>query len=474
MMEDKQELEWEDIVERDMERALEDGEFQIFFQPKVNMLTSHIYGAEALSRWIHHDRGLIPPDKFIPIFEKNGFIKKLDMYVFERVCRYKAEWKGRNYEHIIISVNLSRENIQAKELPDALFGICEKYGVPAGEIEIEITENVFIKDSSELISFVDRLKELGFGVSIDDFGSGYSSLNMLRNVDTDVVKIDKDFLNMTKDDVRGRRILKYIIGMCKELKLDVVVEGIETWEQINMILGYGCENAQGFFYSKPINIDEFEKFADEYSMIMNDSICFPLKENISCSNDKYKCSYEGTGFRFEEGPVEGTGSLYLPGGAITQNTVSMQPELLVAESYTVMFWVKPEVLRPWSSTFYVKYEGGFFSFSPLANHGTCAYRIRDSRDVDGWYDNLGTALEAGQWYHIAMTYSARAEESRLYIDGEKAASRRNVPAIRYPKRIILGGDVFQQSFQGNISELTIYFNAKSEKEIRDIYKAYLD
>lgn len=468
------ELAWEDIVERDMEEALKNREFQVYFQPKVNMLTSHIYGAEALSRWVHHDRGLVPPDEFIPVFEKNGFIRQLDLYVFEEVCRYKAEWKGRSYEHIIISVNLSRANLYEKELPETLAGICKKYDVPMGEIEIEITENIFIKDCNELIAFVNKIKECGFGVSIDDFGSGYSSLNMLRNVNTDVVKIDKDFLNLSKDDVRGRRILKYVIGMCKELKLDVVVEGIENWEQIDMILECGCENAQGFYYSKPVDVDEFEEFAEKYSLIMNDSIHFPLKKDISCGNSKYQCSYDGTGFRFEEGPVDGAGSLYFPGGRMTHNTVRIHSDVLIAESYSVMFWAKPEVLSPWSSIFYVKYEGGFFSFSPLAEEGTCAYRIRDSRNVDGWYDNLGKALDAGKWYHIAMVYSAKKEESSLYINGEKAGGQTNVPTIRYPKRIILGGDVFQKSFQGNVSELIIYFNAKSEKEIQDIYQAYLD
>lgn len=473
-MSEKMNYTLEDVIEEDMIEALQNGDFKVYFQPKINMLTSHIYGAEALSRWVHKNRGIIPPDSYIPMFEQNGFITMLDRYVFQKVCEYKQKWKGKSYEHLMISVNMSRANLYVKGLIDSLVRMCQEYDVPTDEIEIEITENMFVKDSGELISFVSKLKKSGFHVSIDDFGSGYSSLNMLKDVDADVVKIDKNFLDIGEDDLKGRRIIRSIIGMCKELKFDVIAEGVETNNQIKFILECGCENAQGFYYSKPIPIEQFEEFADKYSAILNEAVRFHFMNDLQSEDGKYQCAYRGEGFTFEEGPVKGTHAIHFPGGKMETNMVKIPENVLFSESYTVMFWAKPDELKSWTSIIYVKYEVGFFSFSPLTTDGICTYRIRDSKDVHGWYDCEGKQLRENEWFHVAFSYSAKEEASTLYINGKKADKQNNVPVIRYPKRILLGGDVFKESYKGSVSELYIYYNVKNEEEIYNIYNSYLD
>ena len=177
-------------IELEMEDALKNGEFHVYLQPKVNMVSSKLYGAEALSRWIHPTDGLRPPNAYIPLFEKNGFISQLDMYVFEQVCRLKASWVGKKYEHIPVSVNMSRLHLYNKQFPEVLEGIANQYGVSTKELEIEITESTFIIDSAELIKMVDLLHQKGFLVSIDDFGSGFSALNLLKDLSVDTLKID--------------------------------------------------------------------------------------------------------------------------------------------------------------------------------------------------------------------------------------------------------------------------------------------
>ena len=179
---DDQAVENSKNIELEMEKALEERQFQVYFQPKVNMVTSALCGAEALSRWVHPVKGVRPPAVYIPVFEKNGFIALLDMYIFEEACRIKQTWKGKKYEHIPVSVNMSRFHLYNHVFPERLEEIAGKYGIPTNEIEIEITESVFIRDSKELIRMVDRLQERGFLVSIDDFGSGFSALNLLKDI----------------------------------------------------------------------------------------------------------------------------------------------------------------------------------------------------------------------------------------------------------------------------------------------------
>ena len=200
-------------MEAEMSPALRNGEFQVYLQPKVNMITSKVFGAEALSRWVHPVEGIRSPLSYIPLFEENGFVVKLDMYVFEEICKLKQKWysEGVSFASIPISINMSRLHLFKKQFVDELFGIVSKYGVNPSEIEIEITESVYLNDYSELIQVVGSLQEYGFTVSIDDFGSGYSALNMLKDIPVDTIKIDKEFLQLSANTERGKKVIKNVI-----------------------------------------------------------------------------------------------------------------------------------------------------------------------------------------------------------------------------------------------------------------------
>lgn len=459
-------------IESEMESALEEGQFIVYFQPKVNILTSSLYGAEALSRWIHPVDGVRRPDLYIPVFEKNGFIAKLDMYVFEKTCEIKRSFKGKSFEHIPISVNLSRLHLYNKKLPDKLIEIANRYEIPPNELELEITESVFIRDTKELIDMVDLLESKGFLVSIDDFGSGYSALNLLKDIPVTTIKLDKDFLKLSSNSVRGKKVIRNVVAMCKDLKLDVVCEGIETKEQADFVSTCGCQIAQGFLYSKPIPLSDFEAYASEHYIGNRECFTFRLNGTLVDESKTWEGELDGTGFSYVDGIFSDSKSLHFPGGQMQKNTLSLPTNILMNDSFTISMWIRPSHNNSWSSALYIKYESGFMSIIPLSMDGLSATRFRDSKEINGWYDLFGCVLRENEWVHYSITYNAKTERAVAFINGEVVSTLEDVPTNRFVKNIILGGDVFQRSFEGEICELTIYNETKDYDFIAELHDRY--
>lgn len=461
-------------IEAEMEDALKNGEFQVYFQPKVNMVSSKLCGAEALSRWVHPTDGVREPITYIPLFEKNGFIAELDMYIYEEVCRLKAAWAGEVYEHIPISVNMSRLHLYNKHFVDDLVQIASKYNIPTTELEIEITENTFIKDNAELINVIDILQSHGFTVSIDDFGSGYSALNLLKDLSVNTVKIDKEFLQVSSETFRGRKVLRNVIALCRDLKIDVVTEGIETQEQVDFITRSGCPIGQGFYYSRPIPADEFSSYASEHLSQYGNDFTFRFNGTLKSEDDNMEGRIFGEGLRYEDGIFTDSKSILFPGGTLETNIIELPPEIIVNDSYTVSMWLRPKELHQWTSCLYVKFETGFFSISPLAWEGHSDFRIRDSREVNGWYDASACQLQANLWWHFIISYNANTETAITFVNGDVLAVMKEIPTNRYVKRVMLGGDVFQPSFIGNICELVIYNEAKDFDFMQELHETYIN
>ena len=460
-------------IELEMESALSNGEFQVYLQPKVNMITSEIYGAEALSRWVHPVDGVRAPIMYIPLFEKNGFISQLDMFVYEEVCRIKSTWVGKKYQHIPVSVNMSRLHLYNRKFPETLKYIADKYEVPLCELEIEITESIFIKDHEELIQTVDYLRKLGFLVSIDDFGSGFSALNLLKDLAVDTVKLDKQFLHVSSNTLRGKKVIRNVISLCRDLKIDVVTEGIETKEQADFIVSCGCPIAQGFLYAKPLPLEDFLVFAEEYTSNIRENYTFRLNGSLLSEDKSIEGIVHGEGLTYEQGIFKDSKSLHFPGGPLEMNTLRLPTSLMANDSYTVSMWIKPEAVQPWTSAFYVKFETGFCSIGPYAWDSVSDFRIRDSKEVNGWYDISACPLLPNKWVHYVVTYNSKTETAVAFINGEVVGLLQNIPTNRYVKSIILGGDVFQSSFKGNICELVIYNEPKDFDFIRDLHQSYV-
>jgi diguanylate cyclase (GGDEF)-like protein len=249
----------EQNVIMEMNNALESNQFHIYLQPKTDMLTGKIVGSEALVRWIHPTKGLISPSDFVPIFESNGFVTELDRYMLKSVCKMIRSWIDRGVPAYPVSLNLSRANLHNPDLFDDIMHWVTEYDVPHELLEFEITESSFVADNKYFVDLVEHLQGDGFHVLMDDFGSGFSSLNALRELSVDVLKIDIKFLPISEKDNRADIILKSIVNMANKLKLGIVVEGVETEHQAELLKSIGCRVAQGFLYYRPMPVEEYEK-----------------------------------------------------------------------------------------------------------------------------------------------------------------------------------------------------------------------
>lgn len=243
----------------EMDQALEKKQFQVYYQPKHDVREGKVSGAEALVRWIHPEFGFMSPGEFIPLFEKNGFISKLDLYVWEEVCRTVAVWKEKGLPVIAVSVNLSRADFNRPHLARKIREIADRYEVPHALLHLEVTESAYTDNAGQIIRVVNELREMGFKIEMDDFGSGYSSLNMLNELSIDVLKLDMRFVQ-TKSFTSNKEILKFIINLSKWMNLTTVAEGAETKEQVDELRSLGCDYVQGYYFAKPMPEEEFETY----------------------------------------------------------------------------------------------------------------------------------------------------------------------------------------------------------------------
>lgn len=242
-------------IEKEMENALETGQFKVYLQPKVRISDAKIVGAEALVRWIHPEKGIIPPNEFIPVFEKNGFIQKLDHYMHRQVCALIRKWIDMGLEPVPISANVSQVYLNTS-LPEKILEVINEYDIPIDLFQIEITESY---ENRQVEICIDEFKKRGFTLLMDDFGSGYSSLNTLSNTRFDVIKLDRGFLGSYLLNDRCKKVVTHTIAMANDIGLGLVAEGVETQEQAVFLDDSGCKCAQGFLYSRPVPVTDFEK-----------------------------------------------------------------------------------------------------------------------------------------------------------------------------------------------------------------------
>lgn len=264
----------EQAITDSMEAALLENQFLVWFQPKYRMLDKRLIGAEALVRWNHPQWGLLSPAEFIPLFEKNGFITKLDQFVWDKACAALRSWDEQGLNPVSVSVNVSRADIYNQDLADILVNIVKSYGLSPSRLHLEITETAYTVNSKQMTDTVSRLQEQGFIIEMDDFGSGYSSLNMLCDMPINILKLDIRFIHNEMEKPKGQGILKFIMALARWMHLSVVAEGVETKEQLIRLRELGCDYVQGYYFAKPMPSDDFEAVLKE-DQRTGEAFCFP-------------------------------------------------------------------------------------------------------------------------------------------------------------------------------------------------------
>ena len=257
----------ESSITAQLKNAVDNDEFQIYFQPQYSHSTKTIVGAETLSRWIKKDGEILSPSSFIPIFEKNGFILDFDHIVWEKTFSAVRKWLDQEIDIVPISVNISRVSMDSDDTIAYISSLQKKYNVPQEYIHLEITESAVMKDQDKLIARISRLKQLGFQIAMDDFGSGYSSLNTLKDFPIDILKLDMGFLRGKENKNRGGNIISSVMRMANMLELATVAEGVETPEQASFLSSLGCDTIQGFLYSRPIPLEQFETLLKSHTKV---------------------------------------------------------------------------------------------------------------------------------------------------------------------------------------------------------------
>ena len=244
-------------IESTFKDELKNGSFVVYYQPKFDIKSGKIIGVEALSRWINNGK-VVPPGMFVPILEKNGEIVDLDLFVLEKLCKDIHNYRNLGHNIVPASCNLSRRDFEIEDIEQKVIDIIRKYNVRTDDIVIEVTETTNLEENARLAKFIDAMHKNGIKTSIDDFGTGYSSLSVLRDFKVNEIKIDRSFINREVLTNSDEIIIGSIIDMAKRLSINVICEGVETIQQADFLIRLGCNNAQGFLYSKPLPKEEFE------------------------------------------------------------------------------------------------------------------------------------------------------------------------------------------------------------------------
>lgn len=272
-MEEK--LEEEIRLLSDVQRGLSEDEFEFYIQPQCDITTGKIVGGESLVRWKHKTKGMISPGVFVPVLEKNGFIADLDRHIWKKVCKWLRKVIDEGYEPVPLSINVSRIDVFSMDVPAYLSELMRKYELPTHLLKVEITESAYAENNDKLVRTVAQLRDMNFFVMMDDFGSGYSSLNMLKSVAVDVLKIDMRFLDIDENEQeKGIGILESVVSMAKQMRVPIIVEGVETQIQENYLLKMGCRYTQGYYYYRPMPVSDFEKLiADRRNLDLDGLWC---------------------------------------------------------------------------------------------------------------------------------------------------------------------------------------------------------
>jgi EAL domain-containing protein (putative c-di-GMP-specific phosphodiesterase class I) len=247
------------VMQAKMHTALENGEFVVYYQPQINAETLQHIGMEALVRWEHPSMGLITPSRFLSLAEETGFIVSLDQWVMKRAMKQMVQWKKKGLNPGILALNLSVKQLHQKDFISLFKSMLIETGCNAECLELEVTESQIMNHPEDAITVLNKLRNIGIELAIDDFGTGYSSLSYLKRLPIEKLKIDKTFICGLPDDEEDIGIAKAVIALAKSLKLSVIAEGVETQEQRDFLVKHGCDNIQGYYYSKPLLAQEMEK-----------------------------------------------------------------------------------------------------------------------------------------------------------------------------------------------------------------------
>lgn len=461
-----------DMEQRQVE-ALQKGEFEVCYKPVISAQTSKLFISEACLVWNEPSGRKRSQKEFLPLFEKNGFIRSLNLWQFESVCR-QMDWYHKNKEaEGRIAIRISKLLLQEQELPELLISIMGIYHVKAQELFLEIEESVFYRGIEVILPMFEKLKAKGFGIIIGEVGSSFLSMKYWDKLPIDCIKFNAEYLQESMITTRGRQIIKALLYIEHDLKIKVIADGISKKEDVHFLCDYGCNAIGGPYYTEPLTGMEYMEYIKSKIVHGEQKIEFPFKKDFCSADGKFEGEASGSGVKLRKGISSAWGSVFFSGGEVMENVLELPASVVAERSYTIGMWLKPKSINSWSSAVYARQVGGFTSFVPFVVGGNSVYRISEDSDIRGFHDILSRSMQEGKWYFVCITYDEEQRIARYYINGRKAGYLGEVPFLPACKQVIIGGDPFQKSFHGYISALTFMDNAKADEEIEEWYRSFL-
>ena len=451
--------------------AIANEELKVVYQPKIECGSEKVIGAEALVRWIKPDGTCVYPDTFIPLFESNGLIIEVDYYVYKKVFEHISKRLAEELPVVPISMNVSRAHLVSDGIFEYIKTLFDTYQIPPELVEFELTENIYIENMNAVLPLINKMRDLGVKISMDDFGAGHSCLNELNSLPLDTLKLDRVFMSETLNE-RQQIILSSIIEMAKKLNIAVLCEGVENDSQNEFLRRIGCDMVQGYYYSKPLSEEDFVEYIKTRLNKNVNYTHFAFNNSLWDDNLEYQGIQLGNNIRYTTGPAN-MSALYFNGGPASTNVVELPTSVYPVSNYTITMWFKEDEDQIGSSILYTSYEHGYSNVIPHNADYKSLFRIKEvSGDATPWTDAHGViAPKKNVWNFLAISYNYRTRTSNLYINGLPAGRFANAPVLGTPIRILLGGDIYSNCFKGAIADLRIYNQELSSTEILYTFNA---
>lgn len=448
-------------------------EIRILFRPVIYLQTSDVIGVETVLYWDFPGKGVLPEEKFMSVFRQYGVAIETDEFVLEQVCRQKAAWRGTDLSQLRIYVKLSGIYLMQRDCVGHILQCLRNYQTDPEELVLCIAEKEFLKNAKKMHDVVQALMNAGFAISIDDFAS-ISSLRSLQKLSSCILQLDPKLLMEAGQSGTGVLILRSVIGLGRDLRCSIVAKGIERVSQIEMLANYGAQFGTGDFYGEPCAPEAFmERYADRIYYVKNKyPHTFSFENSLADGNGTVSGEFVGTGLSFTTGVIREQSAVHFPGGGVKENIVFLPKHIMYSESYSISFWVNPDMDQRWASIIYITYMDGFMSLIPSGGDGAFFFRIKDDREANEWHDIMCRRAVEGQWSFICVTYDVITGLGKLYFNGLLVGSRENMPNLKVPNQIMLGGDEYQNSYKGKLAGLEINHYVISAEQVERKFREF--
>ncbi len=461
-------------IESQAAEALEHGRFVLRYLPVNNLQTSCLAFAQIVVLWVRRDGGYWMPQDYEPVFARSGFIRKWNEYVFEMLCNqmHRIHLQGRQAGRFCMQ--LSRLTYLEDGLGERLREILTTYDIGQEEVWLGICEHDFsFRDSGEVVRALQRLHEDGFHIQLLEFGENFSAFRYLQELPVEAIHLQAAYLHENLRMNSGRRIIKTLIRLGRDLKQHMVADGVADAQEAHFLMACGCDAASGPYFSDLLEEEDYLYYVRDSVRVQDREVAYAFRGDLFSTDHAYPGRIIGEGVQFVSGISDRWGGIAFPGGYVGENLVFFPGQLFTGGSFTISLWIRPQTQCAWASVMYAQFLAEFVSIVPFASDGISIYRICEEEDLNGWHDVLIHAPEIGRWTFLAVTYDTVSESMRYYFNAQQAGYQVNVPTMYACSEVMLGGDAYQRSFTGTVSAFRVSDRAKSEQEIIDLYESYL-